>query len=149
MSEEPTYTAPDTTLLGAEHVRRYRETDGAEGYIWNGAKALLLTVTGRKSGDKHTTPLIFEQDGDDFIVIASVGGAPWHPSWYLNLQADNRGLVQVKGDTYEVTARDAQGDERARLWALVNVQWPNYEVYQSRTEREIPVVILTPQQGER
>jgi deazaflavin-dependent oxidoreductase (nitroreductase family) len=139
---EPDYQPPDLVLLGTEHVERYQATDGEEGYLWNGATALLLTVTGRKSGRRHTTPLIFAADGDDFVVVASMGGAPAHPQWYLNLEADPSARVQVRGDHYDVTARTAEGDERERLWRLVNEQWPNYEVYQSRTERRIPVVVL-------
>jgi deazaflavin-dependent oxidoreductase (nitroreductase family) len=138
------YHQPDYSLLGEDHVRAYQETDGATGFLWNGAKTLLLTTTGRSSGEPRTTPLIYEADGDRFIVIASMGGAPMHPQWYRNLLADPKARVQVKAEELDVTASDAEGDERARLWQLVNVQWPNYDVYQTRTEREIPVVVLSP-----
>jgi len=138
------YQQPDYSLLGEGHVQAYQESDGEVGFLWNGAKTLLLTTTGRKTGEPRTTPLIYEADGDRYIVIASVGGAPTHPQWYANLQADANAEIQVKADHVKVTATTAAGDERARLWALVNEQWPNYDVYQTRTDRVIPVVILSP-----
>jgi deazaflavin-dependent oxidoreductase (nitroreductase family) len=138
------YRPPDLTLLGADHVRAYQETDGETGYLWNGAPTLLLTTTGRKTGEPRTTPLIFGRDGDRFIVIASMGGAPTHPQWYRNLDADPSVHIQVRGDHHDVTATTATNDERRRLWALMTEVWPNYDVYQSRTDRVIPAVILTP-----
>ena len=141
---EPNYQQPDYSLLGEDHVKAYRETDGETGFLWNGAKTLLLTTTGRSSGEPRTTPLIYEADGENYIVIASMGGAPMHPQWYRNLLADPSAEVQVKADHVKVTASEAEGDERARLWALVNEQWPNYDVYQTRTDRVIPLVVLSP-----
>ncbi|MDG2029163.1 MAG: nitroreductase family deazaflavin-dependent oxidoreductase [Acidimicrobiales bacterium] len=141
---EDGYTAPDIMLLGEEHVQRYRETDGEEGYLWNGATALLLTTTGRKSGLGRTSPLIFAAHEGNYLVVASMGGAPMHPQWYLNLEANAAARVQIKGDVIDVEAHTATAEEKPALWAAVNEQWPNYEVYQSRTEREIPVVVLTP-----
>jgi deazaflavin-dependent oxidoreductase (nitroreductase family) len=141
---EPGYTAPDVTLLGQDHIDRYRETDGEVGYLWNGATALLLTTTGRKSGQPRTQPLIFARDGDDYLVVASMGGAPNHPSWYLNLTANPDAEIQVKGDVIPVTAHTASDGEKPRLWKIVNEVWPNYDVYQTRTERPIPVVVLSP-----
>ena len=141
---EPGYTPPDLTLLGEEHIRRYRETDGEVGYLWNGALALLLTTTGRRSGQPRTSALIFARDGDDYLVVASMGGAPKHPSWYLNLTANPSAEIQVKGDHIPVTARTASADEKPRLWQIVAGVWPNYNVYQTRTDREIPVVVLSP-----
>ena len=134
----------DTPLFGPEHVRRYQETDGEVGYLWNGAPILLLTVTGRRSGQPRTTPLIFGTDGDDRLVVASVGGAPMHPQWYLNLEANPRAEIQVRGEHIRVAARTANADEKPRLWAIVNEIWPNYAVYQTRTERDIPVVVMSP-----
>jgi deazaflavin-dependent oxidoreductase (nitroreductase family) len=141
---DPEYQQPDLALLGEEHVRRYRETEGEVGYIWNGATTLLLTTTGHRSGQTRTTPLIFARDGDDFLVVASMGGAPRHPYWYVNLTATPEAEIQVRGDVHQVVARTATAAEKARLWGIVTAQWPNYDVYQSRTEREIPVVVLTP-----
>ena len=138
------HQAPELTLLGDEHVKRYRETDGEVGYLWNGVPTLLLTTTGRRSGEPRTAPLIFGQDGDDYLVIASKGGAPAHPLWYLNLQANPNAEVQVKAEKFAVVARTAEGDERARLWKIMTASWPNYDVYQSRTDRTIPLVVLSP-----
>ena len=134
----------DYSLLGDDHVRLYRETGGEEGYLWNGAPSLLLTTTGRKSGEARTAPLIFARDGDDYLVVASVGGMPKHPAWYLNLQAEPKAQIQVKADVIDVVARTAADDEKPRLWQIVNETWPNYATYQTRTDRVIPVVVLTP-----
>lgn len=131
------------TLYGAEHVRRYRETDGEVGHIWRrGAKTLLLTTNGRKTGTPTTIPLIYEQVGDDYVIVASKGGAPRHPGWYRNLSKDPAVQVQVKGDVFDARARTAVGEERERLWKTAAEQWPDYDAYQTRTEREIPVVVL-------
>jgi len=145
---EPGYTAPDTALLGQQHITRYEETGGVEGYEWNGATCLILTTTGRKSGEARKTALIFASDGDDCLVVASMGGAPKHPMWYLNLTANPEVTVQVKDRVFRATARTATAEERPRLWARVNEDWPNYDVYATRTTREIPVVVLTPVDGE-
>jgi deazaflavin-dependent oxidoreductase (nitroreductase family) len=130
-------------LFGAAHVQRYRETGGEVGHLWKrGAKTLLLTTKGRKTGNATTTPLIYEQAGGDYVVVASKGGAPRHPGWYRNLVKNPEVEVQVKEAVFPARARLAEGDERARLWELVNRQWPDYDAYQERTEREIPVVVL-------
>jgi deazaflavin-dependent oxidoreductase (nitroreductase family) len=139
-----TYENPDYSLLGEEHVRRYQETDGEVGYWWNGAPTLLLTTTGRRSGEARTTPLIFGRDGDDYLVVASVGGMPTHPAWYLNLIDDPSARIQVKGEHIDVVARTAEAEEKSRLWRIVNDVWPNYDAYQERTDRVIPVVVLSP-----
>jgi len=139
-----TYENPDYSLLGEEHVRRYQETDGEVGYWWNGAPTLLLTTTGRRSGEARTTPLIFGRDGDDYLVVASVGGMPTHPAWYLNLIDDPSARIQVKGEHIDVVAQTAEGEEKSRLWRIVNDVWPNFDAYQERTERVIPVVVLSP-----
>ena len=138
------YRPPDLDLLGAEHVRRYQETDGEVGYVWNGVPILLLTTTGRKSGEPRTTPLIFARDGGDYLVVASMGGAPQHPNWYRNLLAQPSARIQVQAEHVDVKARTAGDVEKARLWKIVTDRWPNYDVYQSRTDRVIPVVVLSP-----
>ena len=138
------YVTADYALLGQEHVRRYRETDGEVGYLWNGVPSLLLTVTGRTSGESRTSPLIFAQHGNDLLVVASQGGAPDHPQWYKNLLVDPNVEVQIKGDRYRAVGRTASEHERPQLWDVVADQWPNYDQYQERTERVIPVVLLTP-----
>ncbi len=141
---EPGYQAPDITLVGADHIRRYRETNGEVGYLWNGVPTLLLTTTGRRSGEPRTSALIFGRDGDDYLVVASMGGAPMHPSWYLNLTANPAAEIQVRADRIPVTAHTASEAERACLWQIVTEVWPNYDVYQTRTDRVIPVVVLSP-----
>jgi len=141
---ESNYNPTDLTLLGADHIRAYRETDGEVGYIWNGVPTLLLTVTGRRTGRKLTSALIFGRDGDDYLVVASYGGAPKHPLWYRNLEANPSAEIQVKGQRLAVTARTASATEKPRLWQIMVNDWPNYDVYQSRTDRDIPVVVLSP-----
>ncbi len=131
-------------LFGQEHVERYRATDGAEGHDWNGTSVLLLTTTGRKSGEKRTTPLIYGRSGDDYLIVASKGGADEPPAWYLNLQANPDDVeIQVKADRFKVRHRVAEGSERERLWKLMNEVWPDYDAYQTKTDRQIPVVVLS------
>jgi len=141
---EPRYTRPDTSLLGDEHVRRYEETDGEVGHEWNGATCLVLTTKGRRTGQDRKFALIYARDGDDYVVVASKGGAPDHPGWYRNVEANPEVMVQVKGNRFPAVARTATGDDRARLWGVVNAVWPNSDVYATRTTREIPVVVLHP-----
>ena len=132
-----------TTLFGDEHVRRYQETDGAVGHVWKeGSTILLLTTTGRKTGEQHTTPLIYGLDGDNPVIVASKGGAPEHPGWYRNLVKTPVVEVQILGDRFRARARVAEGEERDRLWRMMNGIWRYYDDYQTRTEREIPVVVL-------
>lgn len=134
----------DITLRGDEHVRVYRATGGEQGYIWNGVTTLLMTFTGRKSGLKRTIPIIFTQVGEAFVIIASKGGSPEHPQWYLNLLAHPDVEVQVQDRLFNAHARTAPSPEREELWARCVANWPNYDVYQSRTDRRIPVVVLDP-----
>ena len=129
-------------LFGPEHVRVYRETNGERGYHWRGTTILLLTTKGRKSGQERTTPLIHRTDGDRWVVVASKGGAPEHPGWYQNLEADPEVTIQVKGERIPVRASDAEGSERERLWKLMTEVWPAYDEYQQKTDRQIPVVVL-------
>jgi deazaflavin-dependent oxidoreductase (nitroreductase family) len=134
---------PDDDLFGDEHVRVYRETAGERGYHWRGTTILLLTTEGRKSGEPRTTPLIHRTDGDRWVVVASKGGAPQNPSWFENLSANPDVEIQVKGETVPVHATTAEGDERTRLWSLMAEVWPAYDDYQTRTTREIPVVVFS------
>ena len=137
-------TGTDITLIGDEHVRVYQETNGETGYIWNGVTALLFTYTGRKSGKKLTRAIICTKIGDSYAIIASKGGAPSHPLWYLSLQENPNVDVQVKAEKFKAVARTAQSPEREAIWAEAVKHWPNFDVYQSRTERPIPVVVLDP-----
>jgi deazaflavin-dependent oxidoreductase (nitroreductase family) len=130
-------------LFGDDHVERYRETGGEVGHLWRqGSKILLLTTTGRTTGEPRTAPLIYEQAGDAYVIVASKGGAPQHPGWYRNLAKNPDVELQVKGEVFPARARTAVGDERERLWELAARQWPAYDDYQRKTEREIPVVVL-------
>jgi len=132
-----------TQLYGEEHVRRYRETDGEVGHVWKeGSTILLLTTTCRKTGQETTTPLIYNLDGGKPVIVASQGGAPDHPGWFKNLAKNPEVGVQIKGDRFTARARVAEGEERERLWELMNEMWPHYDDYAAKTDREIPVVVL-------
>jgi deazaflavin-dependent oxidoreductase (nitroreductase family) len=132
----------DYTLFGQEHVDRYVETDGEVGFIWNGVRILILTTTGRRSGEQRSTPLIFGRDGESYVIVASKAGQPQHPGWYFNLSEQPEVQLQVKGDRFRARARTAEGEERERLWTLMNEIWPQYDEYQTKTTRQIPVVVL-------
>jgi len=133
-----------------EHVSRYIATNGEDGYMWDaslgGGKGmvatLLLTTTGRKSGRALTLPLIFGRSGADYVVVASKGGAPAHPAWYLNLEANSLVQVQVKADKFAARAHTADARERAALWPMMVEIYGPYEHYQTKTDRQIPVVVL-------
>ena len=132
-----------TVLFGQEHVDRYRETDGEEGHIWReGSTILLLTTTGRRTGNETTTPLIYQLDDGNPVIVASKGGSPEHPGWYENLAKSPEVGVQIKADTFHARARVVEGEERERLWKLMNEMWPHYDEYAEKTDREIPVVVL-------
>jgi deazaflavin-dependent oxidoreductase (nitroreductase family) len=130
-------------LYGQEHVARYRETGGAEGHDWQGTQTLLLTTTGRRTGEPRELPLIYGRHRDDHLVVASKGGAPRHPSWYLNLQENPDVEVQVGPERFQARARTATADERPEMWKIMTAEWPAYDEYQTKTDREIPVVVLT------
>jgi F420H(2)-dependent quinone reductase len=126
------------------HVRAYRLTKGRVGKRWSGAPVLLLDHVGRKSGRRMTSPLIYGEDGQNLILVASFGGAPRDPHWWKNLKANPDTTVNVYGDVRRVRARHASPEEKARIWpAMVEVYAP-YDAYQRRTKRDIPVVILEP-----
>jgi deazaflavin-dependent oxidoreductase (nitroreductase family) len=129
-------------LFGQDHVDRYVDTDGEEGHEWQGTTTLILTTTGRRSGEERSTPLIYQRHGDGYLVVASKGGSPEPPAWYLNLQADPEVRVQVKGDRFAARARTARSDEKPELWQTMTAVWPAYDDYQRKTDREIPVVVL-------
>ena len=125
-----------------EHVRRYRATDGADGYDWNGAPCLLLTTVGARTGHRRTTPLLFGRDEDRVVIVASRKGAADHPQWYLNLVADPSVEVQILADRFAAVASTVGGPERERLWRIMVDIWPDYDAYRAKTERTIPVVAL-------
>lgn len=125
-----------------DHLRRYLETNGRDGHLWNGVPTLLLTTKGRRSARSITLPLIYGRDGEPLVLVASRGGAPTHPAWYLNLVAEPSVLVQLLAEKFSARARTATAAEKPALWATMTGIWPAYNEYQSRTKREIPVVIL-------
>ena len=126
------------------HAAIYRASGGKlAGRMFN-SPVLLLITTGRKTGRERTTPLLYLEDGENLVVVASVGGAPRHPDWYWNLKADPEARVQMQERTLRVRAQEAEGEEKRRLWRRVVEMYPPYEDYQRRTEREIPVFVLRP-----
>jgi len=135
-----------------DHIRRYRETDGADGHLWDSSvvggpgpvPTLLLTTQGRKSGKALTLPLIYGKTKSGFAIIASKGGAPSHPAWYLNLTAHPEVDVQVEAKRFRAKARTASEPERSEIWKQMVAIYGPYTDYQERTEREIPVVVLEP-----
>jgi proline iminopeptidase len=132
-----------TKLHGQEHVDAYLETDGEVGHDWRrGAPTLVLTTKGRRSGEQRRNALIYGMAGDDPMIVASKGGHPAHPAWYLNLRDEPAVQVQIRGDRFDAHARDATPEERPELWKRMTAIWPDYDAYQQRTDREIPVVIL-------
>ncbi|HEY5423213.1 MAG TPA: nitroreductase family deazaflavin-dependent oxidoreductase [Ilumatobacteraceae bacterium] len=138
MSKEPLDSAMDWV---AEHTRKYVETGGDDGYMWRGFPTVVLTTTGRKSGDLRRNALIYGKDGDDFILVASYGGRPTHPLWYLNLVADPSVTIQERADVVNGVAETVpEGEERDRLWDKMVSIFPPYAEYQAKTERRIPVV---------
>ena len=136
----------------ADHLQRYLDTDGADGHLWDSAPVggpgpiptLLLTTTGRRSGKPIVMPLIYGEAGGNYVVVASKGGAPKHPGWYLNLAAHPDVDVQILARRFRATARTASGAERAELWKQMAAIYPPYNDYQAKTDREIPVVVLEP-----
>jgi deazaflavin-dependent oxidoreductase (nitroreductase family) len=132
-----------SALFGDEHVRQYRETDGEYGHDWKeGTSTLLLTTTGRRSGEPRTTPLIYGRKGDDFLIVASKGGAPEPPGWYTNLETQPEAEIQVLDERIPVRARTATEAEKPDLWERMVAEWPHYDAYQEKTDRPIPVVVL-------
>jgi deazaflavin-dependent oxidoreductase (nitroreductase family) len=131
-------------LYGQEHVDRYLATDGVEGHDWNGTQALILWTTGRRSGKQRTTPLIYGRHGNDYLLVASKGGTPENPDWYLNLEANPDVEIQVKGDRMRARARTATPEEKPELWSIMTKEWPDYDNYQTKTDRDIPVVVIEP-----
>jgi deazaflavin-dependent oxidoreductase (nitroreductase family) len=127
----------------ADHTRRYVESDGTDGHLWNGVPTLVLTTTGRRSGQLRRNALIYGRDGEDYLIVGSRGGDDHDPLWYRNLVADPHVSVQVGADRFDATARTASGEEKGRWWPTMTAIWPAYDEYQAKTDRDIPVVVLT------
>jgi deazaflavin-dependent oxidoreductase (nitroreductase family) len=145
--------APNLPGWMLEHTNRYLSSGGTDGHMYTVTPpgysemivpSLLLTTTGRKSGEKFIFPLFYGEDGNSYIIVASKGGAPEHPGWYKNLHANPEVEVQVGTKKLKARARTATGEERARLWEKALKFWPPYADYAKKTPREIPVVVLDP-----
>ncbi len=131
-------------LIGALHVALYRATGGRVLGSFRGAPVLLLTTRGRKSGKARTTPLLYLQDGERLVVVASKGGAPKHPAWFLNLRSSPDVTVERGRERLALRAREADDEERERYWPQVVAMYAGYAGYQERTSRRIPLVVLEP-----
>jgi deazaflavin-dependent oxidoreductase (nitroreductase family) len=145
--------APNLPEWMVTHANRYLESGGTEGHMYTVTPpgyaemvvpALLLTTTGRKSGERFIFPLFYGAVGDGYVIVASKGGAADHPGWYKNIEANPEVEVQVGTRKTRARARTVTGEERARLWQQALEFWPPYADYQRKTEREIPVVVLDP-----
>jgi deazaflavin-dependent oxidoreductase (nitroreductase family) len=131
-------------VAGKAHSSLYRATDGRVGGRFLGGPVLLLNTTGRKSGQRRTTPLLYVIDGEDFVIIASNGGAPKHPAWYLNLKANPDATVEIEGRETRVRAEEASPEDKGRLWQKMVEMYSGYDGYQRKAEREIPLLVLHP-----
>ena len=138
---EEIYDSPTDWV--ARHIRKYVDSDGAQGQVFYGVPALLLTTRGRRSGQLRRTALYYGERDGDYVLVASNGGSTGHPSWYLNLDAEPQVHVQVGGEEFDAVARTATGAERATLWKHMVEVFDKYEQYQAKVSREIPVVVLT------
>ena len=132
-------------IIGAIHRWLYRMSSGKWGQTFFGSPILLLTTTGRRTGQSRTWPLTYLPEGERLIVVASNGGQPNHPAWYLNLRANPQVSVQLGDQTHTMIAQIAEGKERAPLWSRVVEEYPAYAGYQRKTDRQIPVVVLRPE----
>ncbi|HVP30149.1 MAG TPA: nitroreductase family deazaflavin-dependent oxidoreductase [Myxococcota bacterium] len=131
-------------LMSSLNVWAYRATRGrVGGKFLRGAPVLLLTTTGRKSGEKRTAPVLYLRDGERFVVVASKGGFTHHPAWYLNLEAKPDAELELGAERFAVTARRASDEEKAKLWPKLVAMYKDFQDYQDRTERNIPVLILS------
>ncbi len=141
---EGTYI-PSPAKRAADQVETYERTDGREGGDLRGVPVIILTTRGRKTGAIRKTPLMRVNDGEEYAVVASKGGAPEHPVWYLNIRNDP--TVQLQDGSVKKTyrAHEAEGAERAEWWRKATAVWPDYDDYQAKTDRQIPLVILTPE----
>ena len=128
----------------ADQVRLYEESGGREGTELEGKPCVILWTRGRHSGNVRKSPLMRVHDGDRYAVVASMGGAPNHPVWYLNIEADPNVSLQDGAELRDYTARVVEGDEKAEWWKKAIFVWPAYDTYQTSTDRAIPLVVLEP-----
>jgi F420H(2)-dependent quinone reductase len=143
MALQGTYE-PSPAEWVAEQVRQYEASGGSEGNTMRGVPVIILWTRGRKSGTVRKTPLMKVRDGDRYAVVASMGGASEHPQWYANLTADPHVSVQDGPEVRDFTAREVTGEEKAEWWAKATAVWPDYDDYQEKTDREIPLLVLEP-----
>lgn len=129
--------------FGGAQTWLYRATGGKQGGTLVGCPVLLLTTVGRKSGKSRTAPLLYLRDGDQIVIVASKGGFPKHPAWYLNLRDNPKVQVQVGAEVSTMTARTLSEEEKAKVWPKLVAMYSDYQMYQDRTDRSIPVVTLT------
>lgn len=135
-------------LFGSLHRGLYRATGGAIGGRFRGGQVLLLTTVGRKTGQPRTWPLLYFPDGNAFVIVGSNGGQDTHPAWYLNLVKNPTATIEVGRQRLRVRAKQAEGAERDRLWQLVVRTLPFYAEYEKMTKREIPLMVLAPEESE-
>ena len=133
---------PSPSRYAADQVREYEASGGREGNAMRGVPVIILWTRGRSTGAVRKTPLMRVRDGDRYGVVASMGGAPQHPVWYRNLLADPHVSLQDGPEVRDYTAREVSGDEKAQWWAKATAVWPDYDAYQAKTDRQIPVVVL-------
>ena len=134
---------PSTQPWVRDQVELIESSGGTKGTTLRGMPVVVVTNRGVKSGKLRKTPLMRVEHEGTYAAVASQGGAPTHPNCYHNLSANPDVEVQVQGDVFRATARTANDDEKARLWSIMTDVWPNYDAYQERTDRQIPVVVLT------
>jgi F420H(2)-dependent quinone reductase len=134
-------------LGSGAHAGVYRATGGKLFGRMGKSPILLLNTVGRKTGRKRTSPLLYVMDGEDFVVIASKGGAPTHPAWYMNLMANPEATVEIGDREVRVEAEVADPEDKPRLWQKMVEMYPTYDDYQRKTEREIPLLVLRPVEG--
>lgn len=132
----------DWNDFNAALIDEFRANDGTVTGPMATWPLVLVTHTGAKSGIKRTTPLVHSRDGDAIVIIASKGGAPTHPHWYLNMVANPQVTVELPGETFEARVREAQGDERDRLYRAQADEMSNFDEYAAATDRLIPVLVL-------
>jgi deazaflavin-dependent oxidoreductase (nitroreductase family) len=132
----------DSNDFNTQLIEEYRATNGNVTGVFAGRPLMLLTTTGKKSGQPRTAPLVYTTDGDALVVIASKGGAPTNPDWYHNLRANSLVTVELGAEQFDAQARVAEGDERQRLYDAQAALMPAFAGYQNNTDREIPVVVL-------
>ncbi len=134
--------ARDINAFNAKLIEEFRANNGKVTGMFAGSPLVLVTHIGAKSGERRTSPLVYSLDGDRVVIIASKGGSPKDPHWYLNMKANPRVTVELPGETYEAMAVEATGAERDRLFRAQADQMPNFDEYAAKTSRVIPVIVL-------